>query len=265
MKRLLWTGLLVLSVLLSACGTSAPTVAPVATDASAATATSAPPPGTIVASGVISPVQVTEIAFAIPGTVSEVAVKEGDTVSAGQTLASLDATTLQSAVTQAEDALRGQQREYDYWIPSRKGENPERRWLEAAKVDAAKAALTVAQAQLAQATLAAPFDGTVVSVDIQVGEYAQPGQVIITLASLNNLRVETTDLSERDLPKVQIGQTAKIFVEALNQELTGKVVAIAPRSNTVGGDVVYKVTIELDDQPEGLRWRMSAEVNIAAE
>ena len=89
--------------------------------------------------------------------------------------------------------------------------------------------------------------------------------MIITLASLNNLRVETTDLSERDLPGVQIGQTARIFVEALNQELTGKVIAIAPRANTVGGDVVYKVTIELDDQPQGLRWGMSAEVNIQTE
>ena len=265
MKRLLWTSLLVLSVLLSACGTSAPAAAPTATSVPAAAATSAPQPGTVVASGVVSPVQVTKIAFAIPGTVTEVAVKEGDTVSAGQTLASLDATALQSAVAQAEDALRGQQREYDYWIPSRKGENPERRWLEAAKVDAAKAALALAQAQLTQATLLAPSDATVVSVDIQVGEYAQPGQVIITLASLNNLRVETTDLSERDLPGVQIGQTARIFVEALNQELTGKVIAIAPRANTVGGDVVYKVTIELDDQPQGLRWGMSAEVNIQTE
>jgi HlyD family secretion protein len=34
---------------------------------------------------------------------------------------------------------------------------------------------------------------------------------------------------------------------------------------TVGGDVTYKVTIELDEQPAGLRWGMSAEVEIQAE
>ena len=33
-------------------------------------------------------------------------------------------------------------------------------------------------------------------------------------------------------------------------------------SETVGGDVVYKVTIDFDSQPEGLRWGMSAEVKI---
>jgi hypothetical protein len=30
----------------------------------------------------------------------------------------------------------------------------------------------------------------------------------------------------------------------------------------LGGDVVFKVTIELDDQPEGLLWGMSADVQI---
>jgi HlyD family secretion protein len=40
------------------------------------------------------------------------------------------------------------------------------------------------------------------------------------------------------------------------------VVEIAQQSETVGGDVVFKVTIELDEQPEGLRWGMSADVNL---
>jgi multidrug efflux pump subunit AcrA (membrane-fusion protein) len=265
MRRLLWTGLLVLSVLLSACGTAAPTAAPVSVATQSAATESQPASGTVVASGAISPVQITEISFAIPGTVNEVTVKEGDAVSAGQTLVKLDAVALESAVAQAEAALNGQQREYEFWLPSRKGENPERRWLEETKVASAQAALALTQAQLAQATLAAPFDATVVSVSVKVGEYTQPGQVVITLATLNHLRVETTDLSERDIPAVQVGQEATIFVEALDQELTGKVIAIAPKADTVGGDVVYKVTIELDDQPESLRWGMSAEISIATE
>jgi hypothetical protein len=42
------------------------------------------------------------------------------------------------------------------------------------------------------------------------------------------------------------------------------VASIAPEATTVGGDVVYKVTIELDQQPPGLRWGMSVEVEIDA-
>jgi HlyD family secretion protein len=33
-------------------------------------------------------------------------------------------------------------------------------------------------------------------------------------------------------------------------------------SSTVGGDVVFKVTINLDEQPQGLLWGMSADVKI---
>jgi multidrug efflux pump subunit AcrA (membrane-fusion protein) len=265
MKRLLWTGLLVLSVLLSACGTLAPTPAPVPTATPAAGTSPLSVPGAVVASGLVAPVQETEIAFVIPGAVTEVAVKEGDLVSAGQLLAKLDSTALASAVVQAEANLRGQQREYEFWLPSRKGENPERRWLEETKVETAKAALALTQAQLAQAEIHAPAAATVISVNVKVGEYAQPGQVIITLAALDHLRVETTDLSERDIPAVQVGQEVKVFVEALDQELTGRVIAIAPKADSLGGDVVFKVTIELDDQPESLRWGMSAEVNIQTE
>lgn len=265
MRRLLWTSLLVLSVVLSACGTGS-TATLVASAATQPVDTSPQPTaGTIVASGVVSPVQEAHIAFAIPGTIKEVNVKEGDKVSAGQPLLTLNAPTLESAVAQAEAALKGQQREYEFWLQPRKGQNPERRELEATKVESAKAALALTQAQLAQATLSAPFDATVISIQVKVGEYAQPGQIVITLANLDHLRVETTDLSERDLPNVQVGQSASIFVEALNQQLSGKVIAISPIADTVGGDVVYKVTVELDKQPEGLRWGMSAEVNIATE
>jgi hypothetical protein len=43
------------------------------------------------------------------------------------------------------------------------------------------------------------------------------------------------------------------------------VIQIAPQSNTFGGDVVYTVVIALDEKPDGLRWGMSAEVEIITE
>jgi hypothetical protein len=40
------------------------------------------------------------------------------------------------------------------------------------------------------------------------------------------------------------------------------VTAISPISDTIGGDVVYKVTVQLDEQPIDLLWGMSADVEI---
>ena len=132
-------------------------------------------------------------------------------------------------------------------------------------VDRANAFVKQANANLAQASLYSPVGGTVISLEISPGEVVTPGQVVIVIADLSKMRVETTDLSERDILAVQIGQQVKVFIEALDDNFEGRVTDIARRSSTVGGDVVYTVTIELDEQPEGLRWGMSTEVEIQTE
>ncbi len=82
------------------------------------------------------------------------------------------------------------------------------------------------------------------------------------ISDLAHLQVETTDLSERDAPSVQVGQTASISVTALNGQFPAKVTDISRVSSTVGGDVVYKVTLQFDSQPKGLLWGMTTDVSI---
>ena len=101
--------------------------------------------------------------------------------------------------------------------------------------------------------------------DVYPGQTVLAGEQIITLADLSDLRVETTDLSERDISQVQVGDPAVVFIEALSMEVSGTVLRISPKADIIGGDVVYTVVIELDEQPEGLRWGMSVEVEISGE
>jgi len=229
--------------------------------------------GTVVASAVIVPAQVTELGFVTSALIKEITVKEGQQVQAGQTLAALDIPELQFAIIAAEAALRSAQGEekvqsYRRVKDRRHGRvyfdvvPPEVRQIAHARVQQAQAALEVAQATLAQTTLAAPHDGTVVSVNVVPGEFVQQNQVVVTLAALNALQIETTDLSERDITKVKKGDQANIFIAALNAELAGKVITISPIAKTLGGDVIYTVTVSLDEQPDGLLWGMTAEVTI---
>jgi hypothetical protein len=82
---------------------------------------------------------------------------------------------------------------------------------------------------------------------------------------LNALQVETTDLSERDISNIHLGDPANVFVEALNKNISGKVISISPRADTaISGDVIFKVTVAPDIQPEGLLWGMTAEVEFPA-
>ena len=85
---------------------------------------------------------------------------------------------------------------------------------------------------------------------------------MVRVATLSNMQLETTDLSERDVTKVKIGAPASISIEALNNTFKGNVLNISPIANNVSGDVVFKVTIVFDEQPKGLLWGMTAEITI---
>jgi multidrug efflux pump subunit AcrA (membrane-fusion protein) len=262
MKKFYWTAFLVLTVTLASC-TSTPT----ATPPPAAPATESAPTGLVLADGVVAsakaqPAHETQMSFTISAPVKEMFVKEGDVVTAGQALITLYTPDLEGHITEAELAAKAAELEYQYWLPHRFDRPPERQWQAEAEWNQKKMALEAAHASFAQSTISAPFDATVVDVNIQFGEVAQTGQVVITLAELAHMQIETTDLSERDVPAVQTGQIANVYIEALDITVTGKVVKISPISETVGGDVVYPVTIELDEQPEGLLWAMSAEGEI---
>jgi len=128
------------------------------------------------------------------------------------------------------------------------------------KLQQAQLAVQTAQENLDTTRLVAPFSGQVASVTTSIGDYVLPGQVVLVISDINHMHVETTDLSERDVPKVKLGQVVTISIKALNQPVAGKVSAISPLADTLGGDVVYKVTILLVTLPPGLRSGMSVDV-----
>ena len=129
--------------------------------------------------------------------------------------------------------------------------------------DQSKAVWDSAAVSLTQNTLLAPYAGTVVDIQVIPGETVQSSQTVLILADLDHLQIKTTDLSERDITRVKIGQSVDVYIEALGVNVSGKVVSISPIAETVGGDVVFPVTIELNEQPEGLFWGMTAEVQIS--
>ena len=124
--------------------------------------------------------------------------------------------------------------------------------------------LKAAQNNLEQTRLLAPIPGVITAMNMVVGEYVTPGQMLAAVSNVADLQVVTTDLSERDVPSVNIGQSATISVEALNVEITGHVISISSVADTLGGDVIYKTTLALDELPEGIRAGMSVTVNILA-
>jgi HlyD family secretion protein len=121
-------------------------------------------------------------------------------------------------------------------------------------------AVQTSQEDLDGTRLISPLSGEVASVTASVGDYVSPGQIILVISDVNHMHIETTDLSERDVSKVKLGQVATVSIKALNQDVSGKVSAISPAADTLGGDVVYKVVILLDKLPSNLLAGMSVDV-----
>lgn len=250
---------LTLALTLSACGSSSsstPTAIPtVVINAQPAAA------NTVTASGQVEPVQHVQLSFPLTGVAKTVEVKEGDSVTAGQTLAMLDTSLLEAQVRENQADVAAAQTQVA--LLRRMGTTSQEDLDSAqAGVDRAQALLDSAKATLAEATLTAPFNGTIAEVDLSPAETVIPGQIIIVMGDLSQFQIETTDLSERDAPSVKVGEVAIVSIPALNQKLTGKVSNMARISSTVGGDVVYKATIQLDTQPQGLLWGMTTDVTI---
>ncbi len=265
MKHTLWTTLAGLALVLAMAGcTHAATATPIPT---IALDSGSPKARNVQASAEVVPAQETRLSFVIPGPIKEVNVAQGSVVEAGQILATLSSPDLEYGILQAKEAVNKAEFDYQYWkLPRRKGNQIiERGPVAAQELETTRRSLDTAYAELSQTELVAPFAATVVSVNVKPSEFVQAGQVVLVLARLDNLHVETTDLSELDIASVKIGQAATVHIDALDKEIPGVVTAISPISDTLGGDVVFKVTIQLDEQPKELLWGMSADVEIQTE
>jgi multidrug resistance efflux pump len=124
----------------------------------------------------------------------------------------------------------------------------------------AKDNFSVAKSALDNTRLISPLDGVLTDINLHEGDFAAPGVVAAAVIDPTSYYVETTDLSELDVPKVEIGQPVSITIKALGETITGKVKAIASDATSLGGDMVYKTIILLDKIPEGLRSGMSVDV-----
>ncbi len=141
------------------------------------------------------------------------------------------------------------------------GPDPDDIALAEARVSNAENQVAAAKAILADLELVAPFDGVISEVYINTSEWVSPGSPVLLIADLEHLQVETTDLSEIDVAKIMVGDTATIIFDALpDLALEGTVVSIAPKA-AEGSGVNFPVVIQLNEIPAGLRWGMTAFVD----
>lgn len=136
--------------------------------------------------------------------------------------------------------------------------------VELARVQIEQAMLSVESARLNinNARIDAPFDGTVASVNIQVGEQASPGQPAMLLIDDSAYHIDLL-VDEVDIARLSDGQLAFVRLDASpDTSISGHVSRIAPDGVTVRGVVSYEVRVDIDDANVPIKDGLTATVDI---
>lgn len=180
--------------------------------------------------------------------------------------AELERDRLQAQLDQAQavlDLAKARQAEAKRAFDTRvDGPDPDELALAEQQLKTAKAQTAAAQKALDQAVLTAPYDGVALGIhDLEAGEKVAAGQPVVTFASREPWYVETRDLTELDVVKIEVGQKVKAVPDALPElELSGVVESISQVYTEKSNDVLYLVRIRLEDSDPLLRWGMTVEV-----
>ena len=134
--------------------------------------------------------------------------------------------------------------------------------IDQASVDQAEQSLKQAQINLGNATLQAPFNGIVTSVNIVVGTRTANTPVAIKMMNVTPLHVNLK-LSENDVVKVQNNQEVKLTTDSLKDwQIAGKVSYIAPSGENTNGVVTYVTRVNFTTTDARIKTGMTANLEI---
>jgi RND family efflux transporter MFP subunit len=216
---------------------------------------------TVSSSATVESVHQVDLITKVSGTVVGLQAEEGDRVQRGQTLARLDNPMQKGERDRAKASLDKAEEDLERLrLLHDKGFISDNEYNEAVHTHGqAKTTYEQAQASLDDTTLRAPFDGTIASRQLELGENVSVGKVAFTVVDLANLEVDI-HLPERYLVDLAVGQTARIRSEFTAAEVTGEVIRISPTVDASTGTVKVTVAVR-QDQPQ-LRPGMFVSVDV---
>lgn len=258
---------------------------------------------TVSAPGSIEPKRLIKISSQVSAKVLALPFEEGQQVKKGDVVIRLDPQDLVAALDSAKAGLSGQQaslggaeaglinarlsyerlQQLNETGDATKAEldSAEASFLQAQsnrevlihQIEQAKAQIERAQTDLDNTTITSPIDGVITSLNAEEGETVivgttnNPGSVIMEIADLSQMLLKA-QVDEANIAPVQIGQDAKIFINAYTErEYEGKVQKIALKRQVASdGTGTFEVEILMDlSEGETLYSGLSASTDIVVE
>jgi RND family efflux transporter MFP subunit len=214
------------------------------------------------APGSIEAFQQVQITARVAGAVDRVAFEEGAAVKKGDVLVIIERDRYEVAVGQAKAALakaEANAKSAEAELARRQGAVSSHPGLvpgeeiatyetavatSKADVDAATQSVKVAELNLRDAFVRAPFAGVVQSRTVQAGQYLQPGAVLATLLQRDPLLLRFP-VSEQDAPRIKPGMIAQMNLRESERTYSAKIILAAEAADPTTR--LVQITAEVDD------------------
>jgi len=205
-----------------------------------------------------------ELKFEVSGVVKSVDFREGDIVSAGQVLMTLDDKDATLRVQYSESKLKTAQAQLSL-AEKRSSINEQlyqlgaiikSKWEESlleveqakSQVETAEKEMELAKQEFEKTSLKAPVDGVMGTREAEVGAFATPQTVVGILLSVGSVFVDL-GIIERDIERIRLGQKVKVTVDSLpNASFQGTIDNLAPMIEGKSRTLTAKVKVE---NPQG--------------
>ena len=129
-------------------------------------------------------------------------------------------------------------------------------------VSQAVLSLETAEADKAATVVRAPFNGVILSTDLNPGVLVNRSAELLIIADLSRVRLRA-EVDEYDINKIQTGQSVFITGEAIGDKpLTSTVERISPAAEVINNISIFKVSTVLDNKAGLLKPGMSADISI---
>jgi RND family efflux transporter MFP subunit len=215
----------------------------------------------VYATGAVEPVRWAKVASVVRDRIVDICLCEGKTVAKGDVLVRLEDRAARAQLRELKAREEFARRE-----TARVGELLgkgvataqafERVSMELRQIEAL---ISVQTQKLGDYTITAPMDGVVLRRDGEIGEIAEPGQILFRVGVPKPLQV-VAEVAEEDIPRVAVGQTVLLRTDAfLGRRIEGKVGEITPLGDAVARTYRIRITLP-DDTP--LIVGMSVEANV---
>jgi membrane fusion protein (multidrug efflux system) len=212
--------------------------------------------------GTVTAINGVTISTDLAGIVSKIAFESGSQVKAGDLLVQLNTDQEQAQLAQAEA-----QRDWTQITLTRNQELVAKKTVSQSDYDSATAQFHQAQATvdqfkalIARKTLRAPFAGVVGIRQINLGQYLNTGDAVVTLQSFDPIYVNFS-LPQQNLSQLTVGQSVEINMDAYGDKVfPGKVTAINSLVDQNSRNVQIQAT--LPNSETQLRPGMYAKVKV---